>query len=189
MFLGIPSFTLDGKTRLSCLQIFEVLGRSRVFFANAFDEKYNIRQRKKRRPVLDSFFDNLESSEDRVMTKKRELYRHDAIEETLRKFRNGELGYDDYILEIGQYFNRKEEVHRAYESMKCKTVEQKEQNEKFNYYILKSWFPDLDPKIVGKLMVKIKSKYSKRAFAEWVQRTDISLIREEAFTCSRLFFK
>jgi len=193
-FLGIPSFTLDGKTRLSCSQIFEVLTRSRVFFPHQYDQKYHIRQRKKRRPVSDTFFNYLESSEDSVMARKRELYRDDAIEETLRKFRNRELGYDEYILVIGQYFNRKEEVRRACESMKCKTVQRRGKNEKFNFYILKSWFPDLDPKMVGRLIVKIKRKHSKgkhprAAFDEWVQRTEISLLREEAFKCRQELFK
>merc|ERR1711874_11607 len=52
-FLGLPTYSLDGKTRLSTREVFEVLTKSKVFFLAKYDEKYKIRERRKRRPVSD----------------------------------------------------------------------------------------------------------------------------------------
>ena len=55
-------------------------------------------------------------------------------------------------------------------------------NDKFNYDIFQSWYPDLDRNLVGRLLGRVKSRHSgdgKEGFDNWVNRTTLAEIREE----------
>ena len=69
-FLGLPGHSLDGKTRMTTKEVFEVLTKTKVFFASDYDEKYKVRERKKKRPVSDAFFTFLESKQGDLEEKK-----------------------------------------------------------------------------------------------------------------------
>ena len=96
-FLGLPAHSLDGKTRLSTRQVFEVLTKTRVFFPVDYDEKYKIRERRKRRPVSDAFFNLLESSQEDLEADKLKLYKDDEVEEVFRMFKRKDMEYREYI--------------------------------------------------------------------------------------------
>merc|ERR1711874_1719 len=95
-FLGLPTYSLDGKTRLSTREVFEVLTKSKVFFLAKYDEKYKIRERRKRRPVSDVFFNLLETSKEDLEGEKQKLYQNDDLEKLFRNCINKEIGYEEY---------------------------------------------------------------------------------------------
>ena len=144
-FLGLPAAALDGVTRLSCQQIFNILTSSRVFFSTEYDEKYKIRERRKRRPVSDEFFTLLESFGEDLAAQKNNMYRDDELEEIFSNFRSRRLTYEDYVPLIAEQFNVKAEIQQKLRTMKETYDLRNKQNEKFNFYILSSWLPDQVP--------------------------------------------
>ena len=61
---------------------------------------------------------------------------------------------------------------------------------KFNHVILASWFPGLGPNDLGKLFGKLKSRHSGSGpggWAQWVEATELEVIREEAEDCADVY--
>eukprot|EP00092_Neocalanus_flemingeri_P101343 GFUD01129581.1.p1 GENE.GFUD01129581.1~~GFUD01129581.1.p1 ORF type:complete len:370 (+),score=89.16 GFUD01129581.1:62-1171(+) len=181
-FLALPGHSLDGKTRMSTTEIFEVLTRTRVFFLTDYDVKYKIRERRKRRPVSDCFFNLLESNQNDLEEQKRNLLKNDEVEMLFRNFRNKMIQYEEYISLISEHFNKKDEVLERLASLKECANSKHAPNPKFNFQILCSWCPDMEQNIVGRILAKIKSKHSgigKDAFEEWINVTEIEDIKSE----------
>ena len=180
-FLGLPAYSLDGKTRLSTMEVFEVLTKTSVFFMN-YDEKYKIKERRKRRPVSDVFFSLLETSVEDLEGVKCKLYMNDDMEELFRKVRRNEIGYEEYIEQISEYFNIRDEVASKLLALLEKNNQQK-RNPKFNFQVLCSWFPEVEQNTVGRILAKVKNKHSGTgtdAFDDWINKTEIEMIRVEA---------
>ena len=168
-FLGLPQYSLDGETRLSCRQIFDILTSSRVFYNNGYEEKYKIKERRKKRPVSDSFFTFLEEADlNKLMEVKNSKFCKDSITQTFNKYREQILSYDEYLFKIAQYFNQEEELHTKLQQMDSK-LPQAELDPKFNHIILSAWYPQLSPNQVGKLLGKVKSKHSGAGTSGWSQ--------------------
>jgi len=192
-FLGLPDYSLDGRTRLSTKEVFEVLTKSKVFFIAKYDEKYKIRERRKRRPVSDVFFNLLETSNEDLEGEKRKLYKNDDFEQLFYNCINKEIEYEEYITKISEYFNKREEVRKRFLSLFDKNVKPKG-NPKLNFELLCSWYPDIEQNTVGKILAKVKSKHSgagKEIFDDWINNTDDKDIRLEVEHCkeSLLNFK
>jgi len=184
-FLGLPGHSLDGKTRLSTQEVFEVLTKSKVFFSAKYDEKYKIRERRKRRPVSDVFFNLLETCSEDLEGEKQKLYKNDDLEKLFSKCINKEIGYKEYIIKISEYFNKKEEVNKRLIELLDKKVKPKG-NPKLNFELLCSWYPGIEQNTVGKILAKVKSKYSgagKDSFDEWIDNTENEDIRIEVEHC------
>ena len=65
-FFSVPKTCLDGKTRMGTSEIFDILTTCRFFINNSnYDQKYKIKERRKRRPVADTFFSLLEAEEQK----------------------------------------------------------------------------------------------------------------------------
>ena len=188
-FLGLPQYCLDSVTRLSCREIFEVLSSSRVFFNNDYDEKYKIRERRKKRPVSDTFFNYLETEDKEVLsTRKLEKYKDDEIVQILTNFREGLISADEYWVKISEMFNLRTELESKLCEMESK-LSPPTLDPKFNHKILSDWFPDLSTNQQGKLFGKLKSKYSGSgpdSWSKWIQETDIEHIREQAFIVHKI---
>jgi len=191
-FLGVPDYSLDCKTRLSCEQIFDILTSSRVFFLSDYDEKYKIRERRKKRPVSDTFFNYLESEDpEQLMKKKSVKYEDDKIVNILTSFRNKETTYDNFIMIIAGVFNKTDEVTEMLQKMEMK-LQPVTLNPKFNHKVLSEWYPELSPNDLGKLFGKLKSKHSgdgPQSWSDWILNNDLEHIRDEAETVKITFLK
>ena len=188
-FLSIPSICLDGKTRLSAQEIFDILTTCRVFFnCNNYDQKYKIKERRKRRPVADTFFTLLENKEqeeedDTLESKNKIRFKNDMIYKFLSDFRNHEINYGDFIELVSDYFGRKTELVEKWKEMQEKTQFRTESDLKFNFYILKRWYPNVNQEKIGKVFAKLKSSKSgngTESYQNWVLETDIEEIRKLA---------
>jgi len=183
--LRLPSHSLDGRTRLSCPEIFEILTKCSAFFPGDYDEKYKIRERRKKRPVSDTFFNYLEGSDfQQLGEEKMKMFEEDKVENIFRKYRHKNLDYSDYILEIAEVFDLQDDLKRKLAEMKTKLTDSAV-HPKFNYRTLVDWYPDLQPNTLGKLLGKIKSKHSgngRESFNEWIESTSLQEIKNEAET-------
>ena len=182
---SLPPHSLDGTTRLSCGEIFEILTKCSAFFPGDYDEKYKIRERRKKRPVSDTFFTHLEASDvQHLGEQKRKMFETDKNENIFRKFRHKNLDYSDYLLEIAEVFGLQEDLKRKLAEMNTK-LRDSCVHPKFNYRTLVDWYPDLQPNTIGKLLGKIKSKHSgngRESFSDWIDSTSLQEIRNEAET-------
>ena len=180
--LHLPPHSLDGRTRLSCPEIFEILTKCSAFFPGDYDEKYKIKERRKKRPVSDTFFNYLEGSDiQQLEEEKMKLFEEEKVENIFRKFRHKNLDYSDYILEIAELFDLQDDLKRKLAEMKTKLTDSAV-HLKFNYRTLVDWYPDLQPNTLGKLLGKIKSKHSgngRESFTEWIESTSLQEIRNE----------
>ena len=179
---SLPPHSLDGTTRLSCGEIFDILTKCSAFFPGDYDEKYKIRERRKKRPVSDTFFNHLEASDAQQLgEQKRKMFEMDKVENIFRKFRHKNLDYSDYILEIAEVFGLREDLNRKLAEMNTK-LRDSCVHPKFNYRTLVDWYPDLQPNTIGKLLGKIKSKHSgngRESFSDWIDSTSLQEIRNE----------
>ena len=175
-FLSIPKECLDGRTRLSTQEIFDILTTCRVFFnCNNYDQKYKIKERRKRRPVADTFFTLLENKEqqeedDTLESKNKIRFKNDMIYKFLSDFRNHEINYGDFIELVSDYFGRKNELVATWKEMQEKTQFRTESDLKFNFYILKSWYPNVNQEKIGKIFAKLKSSKSGNFYRDIVPR-------------------
>jgi len=185
-FLGLPAYSLDAATRLSTQEIFEILTRTKVFFANDYDEKYKIRERRKKRPVSDSFFNFLENTTNDLESFKNSLYANDELVKIFSAFRESRMASSEYLRKISEYFGKEEELVDKLNKLNEESKKFKG-NTKFNYYVLSSWFPELDPNTVGKIIGKMKSRHSgtgSEEFDNWINKTELDEIRKEAIKCT-----
>ena len=56
-----------------------------------------------------------------------------------------------------------------------------ESESKFNFYILKSWYPNVEQARIGKIFAKLKSSKSgngRQSYENWILETDIKQIRK-----------
>ena len=177
-FLGLPGHSLDGKTRLSTREVFEVLTKSKVFFACDYDEKYKIRERRKRRPLIDAFFNILESNQEDLDKIKGKLYENDEVEKLFRNFKMKTIDYEEYIKLISEHFNKGDEVMERLKVLKTKS----KPNPKFNFQVLCSWCPGVEQNMVGRIMGKVKSKHKgtgNNGFEDWINETEVEDIKLE----------
>ena len=112
-FLGIPRHSLDGTTSLSSQQVFEILTSSRVFFVKDYDQKYKIKERRKKRPLSDAFFTFVEEKEESLEAEKRKFYEGDRLEAMFLEFRSKTLPFQDYAERIAEEFGKGEEVSKT----------------------------------------------------------------------------
>jgi len=182
-FLSLPTHSLDGETRLSCLEIFQILTNCRAFFPQDYDERYKIRERRKRRPVSDTFFNYLENSDiQKLEEDKNKKFEEDPVENLLRKYRSGKIEYFDYIDQVAVIFGLQDDLHTKLENLRTK-IQDSSAHPKFNYKTLVDWYPELSPNTTGKLFGKIKSSHSgngKESFIDWIESTPLEDIRKQA---------
>ena len=112
-FLGIPRYSFDGATSLSSQQVFDILTSARVFFCKDYNQKYKIRERRKKRPLSDAFFLLVEEKEESLEADKRKLYEGDKLEAMFIEFRTNALSFEDYAVRIGEEFGKGEEVSKT----------------------------------------------------------------------------
>lgn len=183
--LGLPPHSLDGRSSLSCREIFKILTNCSAFFPGDYDEKYKIRERRKKRPVSDTFFNLLEASDTHQLgEEKMKMFEDNKVENIFRKFRHEDLDYSDYILEIAEVFGAEEDLQRKLADMKTR-LNESSVHPKFNYRTLVDWYPDVQPNTLGRLLGKMKSKHSgngRDSFTEWIESTSLQEIRKEAET-------
>lgn len=183
--LSLPPHSLDGRTRLSCPEIFEILTNCSAFFSGEYDEKYKIRERRKKRPVSDTFFNHLEASDvQQLRAEKVKRFQEDKVEHIFRKFRHKNLDYSDYIKKIAEVFGLQDDLKRKLAEMETRLTDSSV-HPKFNYRTLMDWYPDLQPNTLGKLLGKIKSKHSgngRESFTKWIESTSLPEIKNEAET-------
>ena len=184
-FLSIPKHSLDGKTKLTCREIYDILTTCRAFFPHdhntAQGRKFKINRKK--RPIFNAFFNFLDADgiED-VYDNKGKIFHGDRIEHLFNEFRMKNLAYENYIFEIADLFSLSPELKSKMDNMKLK-LQPAELHPKFNHTILASWFPTLSTKNLGKLFGKMKSHHSgsdPNQWNEYIQRTPLADIKEEA---------
>jgi hypothetical protein len=192
-FLSVPYFCLDGKTRISSQDIFEILTTCRLYFNNNnYDQKYKIKERRKRRPVADTFFTSLEEGENdsELEVKNAERFQDDKVYTILLNYRNKKITYNEYIEQISDCFGRKEEVTKKWELMREQSQTISNADLRFNFYVLKEWFPQEDQVKLGKVLGRMKSSKSGSGtnnFQLWITETDIEDIRALADESFRFF--
>ena len=186
-FLSVPKTCLDGKTRMTTSEIFNILTTCRFFIINSnYDQKYKIKERRKRRPVADTFFSLLEAEEEKengetLENKNYIRFQNDPVYRMLLDFRNNVIDYEKYIEEISDYFGNKNETMKKMTEMKNSFSNLSESESKFNFYILKSWHPNVEQAKIGKIFAKLKSSKSgngRQCYENWILETDIAQIRE-----------
>ena len=181
-FIGLPTIALDGVTRLSIQQMFEILTTSRVFFLCDYDEKYKIKERRKKRPVSDAFFNMVEEQEEHLEKRKREMYKNDKLESLFHEFRSKDVEFENFALQVADYFGKADEVPKLL--LEMKTPDKSKVNCKFSFYTLEQWLPESDQKTLGRVMQKLKCRYSgevgKAAFEAWIENTPLESIRQAA---------
>jgi len=191
-FVSIPRYSLDCKTRLSCKDIYDILTTCRAFFPNDYDEKYKIKERRKKRPVSDSFFNVLESDDlENLSAKKYEMFRDHEVENLFRAFRANEISTDEYNTRVAQIFRKAESLKEKLREMETKLVPAP-LDPKFNHLVLSSWYPGLGPNDIGRLFGKLKSRHSgsgPESWSLWIRDTDLATIEQEAEQCKRQFIK
>ena len=182
-FLGLPAESLDGQTRLSSKDVFLTLTGSRVFFAKDYDQKYKIKERRKRRPVSDAFFNLLEGNEEELEAQKRLKFKGDELENLFASFKRQTIEFEDYIVKIGDYFDKGKEIVDSLTNMKSDSHSELKAAGKFNFYILREWFPSVGQRRAGKILQVMKSKHcgeeGKAAWERWLEDTDLEVIRQE----------
>ena len=136
-FLGIPRFSFDGTTSLSSQQVFEILTSSRVFFCKDYDQKYKIRERRKKRPLSDAFFSLVEEKEESLQAEKRKLYEGDKLEAIFLEFRTKTLPFKDYAIKIGDEFGKAEEVSKTLQEMTNVDEKVNAVNAKFGFHTVR----------------------------------------------------
>ena len=112
------------------------------------------------------------------------MFEEDKVENIFRMYRQKNLDYSDYILEIAELFDLQDDLKRKLTEMKTKLTDSAV-HPKFNYRTLVTWYPDLQPNTLGKLLGKIKSKHSgngRESFNEWIESTSLQEIKNEAET-------
>ena len=185
-FLSIPTSCLDGKTRMTTKEIFNVLTSCRIFFNNNnYDQKYKIKERRKRRPVADTFFNLLEAEDEKkenstLEARNDKRFQDDEIHKMLVNFRNQTIEYSEFIERVSDLFGRKNELIEKWKYIQEKSQASSESEKKFNFYILKEWYPNVDQVKIGKIFAKLKSSKSGNGilnYQNWVEQTDISKIR------------
>ena len=181
-FVGIPHFCLDGSTRMASQDIFNILTTCKLYFNNnSYGQKYKIRERRKRRPVVNAFFDALEKNEDcDTENKNDEKFQDDPVYTLLKHYRDKIVSYDEYIEQISDCFGKKEEVKSRYTLMRDQSNTVSEADAKFNYYVLRNWYPQLDQVKAGKVLGRLKNSMSgagSNDFQKWIIETDIEEIR------------
>lgn len=190
--VSIPRYSLDCRTRLSCKDIFDILTSCRAFFPNDYDEKYKIKERRKKRPVSDTFFNFLENENLEQMTaKKYKMFQDDEIENLFRAFRDNEVSTDEYYIRIAEMFNKKESLEEKLRDMEIRLAPAA-LDPKFNHLVLSAWHPELGPNDIGRLFGKMKSRHSgsgPESWSQWILDTDITNIEQEAEHCKGLFLK
>ena len=177
-FLAIPRYSFDGATSLSSQQVFEILTSTRVFFCKDYDQKYKIRERRKKRPLSDAFFLLVEEKEESLEADKRKLYEGDKLEAMFLEFRTKVLPFEEYAVRIGEEFGKGEEVSKTLVEMTNANQTVSAVSAKFGFhtvlthshkiyiYLLllplqvQEWFPDLDQKQAGKVLQRLKCNHS-----------------------------
>lgn len=191
-FVSIPHYSLDCKTRLSCRDIYDILTTCRAFFPNDYDEKYKIKERRKKRPVSDSFFNFLENDNiENLAAKKSEIFKNDDTENLFRWFKAEELSIDEYYMLVAQIFHKTESLEEKLRDMETRLVPAA-LDPKFNHLVLGAWYPGLGPNDIGRLFGKMKSRHSgsgPESWSQWIRDTDIETIEQEAEQCKRQFLK
>ena len=189
-FVSIPRYSLDCQTRLSCKDIYDILTSCRAFFPNEYDEKYKIKERRKKRPVSDSFFNFLENENlEMLAAKKCNSFQNDKTENLFRAFRENELSIEEYNRKVAELFNKTESLEAKLRDMESRLAPVA-LDPKFNHLILSSWYPGLGPNDIGKLFGKIKSRHSgsgPESWSQWILDSDMDTIKQEAEHCKRLF--
>jgi len=141
------------------------------------------RERRKRRPVSDTFFAYLEDANiEQLKKEKIKLFEEDKIEIMFRRYRDTEMESSDYRQQVATHFSLQEELQSKLREMRIK-IQDSSVHPKFNYRTLVDWFPDLKPNVIGKMLGKIKSSHSgtgKESFSQWIESTEIEDIRREA---------
>ena len=186
-FISVPKTCLDGKTRMTTSEIFDILTTCKFFTNNSnYDQKYKIKERRKRRPVADTFFSLLEAEEQKengetLENKNHIRFQNDHVYKILLDFRNDVIDYEKYIEEISNHFGSKSKMMEKLAEMKKHSTDLSESESKFNFYILKSWYPNVEQAKIGKIFAKLKSSKSgngKQSYEKWILETDIVNIRE-----------
>eukprot|EP00092_Neocalanus_flemingeri_P011504 GFUD01012398.1.p1 GENE.GFUD01012398.1~~GFUD01012398.1.p1 ORF type:complete len:370 (-),score=81.79 GFUD01012398.1:251-1360(-) len=179
-FLAIPRHCLDGKTRMSTREIFEILTRSRIFFVTGTKNK--LKKRRKQRPMMDSFFHLLESDETDLAEKKKELFKNDKLEMSFRNFLSETVQYKEYIELISEHFNMKDEVLERLTTFNKNFNSKPKPNQKFSFQTLRSWYPTMEQNMTGKIFSKVYNNHcgeEKDAFEDWINKTAIEDIKLE----------
>merc|ERR1712004_255168 len=160
--------------------IYDILTTCRAFFPNDYDEKYKIKERRKKRPVSDSFFNFLESDNlENLSAKKYEM------------FKDNEISTDEYNTRVAQLFHKEEILDEKLREMETKLVPAP-LDPKFNHLVLSSWYPGLGPNDIGRLFGKLKSRHSgsgPESWSLWIRDTDLATIEQEAKQCKSQFLK
>lgn len=191
-FLGIPQYCLDGKSRMSSQEIFNVLTTCKLYFNNNdYDQKYKIKERRKRRPVADAFFTALEKNDNcNVENINAQIFKDDEVYKVLTDYRNKTINYDEYVDQISDLFEKKEEVKSRIDNMRNKSNSDRNVNAKFNYYVLRKWYPQLDQVKAGKVFSRLKSSKSgtgSKEFQNWIEDNSTEEIRRELDDVLKLF--
>ena len=100
------------------------------------------------------------------------------------------INYDEYLGQISDLFGKKDEVKSRIDSMRNKSNSARNADAKFNYYILRNWYPQLDPVKAGKLFARLKSSKSgsgSKKFTNWIEDTSTEAIRRELDELLKVF--
>ena len=184
-FLCVPYFCLDGKTRMSSQDIFNVLTACKLFFNNNdYDQKYKLKERKKGRPVSTMFFNALEGADNSELKARNAIkFQTDKVYTILHEFKCKQINFEEYVERISDCFGKKECLIAKWAAMKEQKQTVSNANLKFNYYILKEWYPIIDQVRLGKIFATLKNPNNRTGstdFEKWILETDIAEIRKLA---------
>ena len=97
---------------MTTCEIFDILTTCRFFIINSnYDQKYKIKERRKRRPVADTFFSLLEAEEQKesgatLANKNHIRFQNDEVYKILLDFRDNEIDYENYVEKISNHFGK-----------------------------------------------------------------------------------
>lgn len=169
-FLGIPNFSLDGQTRMSSRQIFDILTQSKIFEKELYqNEAFKKRHKVESRPLSKDFLKLLENYKDPKQEKENNFF---------QDFRETKLLPNEYYSKICQHFKKVDQLTEFY--AKCEKQKDKVENYKckFSFEILLQTFPDMESEMAGSVLRRLKSEKT-GDYAEWVAKTDIKEILQD----------
>ena len=172
-FLGLPRFCLDGHTRMSSKQIFQVITESQIFERELYDSQaFVVRHKVQRRPLSREFCRLLQNFSG-------ENHKEENI---FKKFRKNSILLTEYYNNICLNFNQVDKLQIIHEN--C--AKQKQTVDlykcKFSFEVLLETYPDMEKEQGGNILRKLKRESNKRekgGFSKWVHQTDLKEIFRE----------
>jgi hypothetical protein len=173
-FLGLLRFCLDGRTRMTSKQTFEILTTSQIFESELYKNKaFKKRHKVESRPLSKEFFlllENYHDPRDEKSCKQENIfwnYRQNIITST------------EYYSKICEHFAKVDQLNDVYRNCERQKDKVETYKCKFSFDILLISYPEMDKELAGNILRRLKSELNDQesgGFDKWVTETNLKPI-------------